>query len=393
MRRLPLLLVLTLVVAGCGDDAGTGGGSGDPIRVGQIVSLTGNYSPLGSENQKSVALSAEQINAAGGVGGRQIEITVRDDKSLPDQAVLAFNDLKGGSDAIIGSPFSNSALATLPLVDRAEIPYISLTPADEQVHPVHPYVFVVPATSATYAEATLQYLQATKVSRLAVAYDTKSSYAVAGFKGLQDKSGQYGVTLEPVEQFQTTATEFGAVFTHVRSSAAQALMVWATGAPAVALTKQYAASGLKLPLIFTGAQASKLFLDPAGRAAEGATVVSSIGVVGDTLPAGPQKTAIEELSTAFRTKYGYPPPQFAQDGYSGVKLLAAAVEKAGGTDRAKVRDALEGLTLTTPNGTYRYSATDHSGLTPDYIAVTTVRSGAFVPTDYAKAKLATVGGR
>jgi branched-chain amino acid transport system substrate-binding protein len=389
---MPLFIALLLVAtaAGCGDDDASG--SDDPIRVGQIVSLTGNYSPLGSENQKSVGLAIEQINSAGGIGGRRIELTVRDDKSLPDQAVLAFNDLKGKSDAIIGSPFSNSALATIPLVDREEIPYLSLTPADEQINPIHPYVFVVPATSATYAEATLQYLQATKVTRLAVGYDTKSSYAVAGFKGLQAKSGRYGVTLDPVEQFQTTATEFGAVFTHVRSSSAQALMVWATGAPAVALTKQYAASGLKIPLILTGAQASKLFLEPAGSAAEGATVASSIGVVGDALPAGAQKTAIEELSTAFRTKYGYPPPQFAQDGYSGVKLLAAAIEKAGGTDRAKVRDALEGLTLTTPNGTYRYSATDHSGLNADYVSVNTIKSGAFVPTDFAKAKLATVGG-
>ncbi|UQU62761.1 ABC transporter substrate-binding protein [Couchioplanes caeruleus] len=393
MRRpTPFLVALLLAaaVAGCGDDPS---GSDDPIRLGQIVSLTGNYSPLGSENQKSVALAVEQLNSAGGIGGRRVELTVRDDKSLPDQAVLAFNDLRRKSDAIIGSPFSNSALATLPLVDREQIPYVSLTPADEQVRPVHPYVFVVPATSGTYAEATLRYLQATQITRLAVAYDTRSSYAVAGYKGLQAAAARYGVTLGPVEEFQTTATEFGAVFTHVRSSSAQALMVWATGAPAVALTKQYAAAGLKIPLILTGAQASKLFLDPAGPAAEGATVASSIGVVGDALPAGAQKTAVEELATAFRTKHGYPPPQFAQDGYSGVKLLAAAIGKAGGTDRAKVRDALEGLTLTTPNGTYRYSATDHSGLTADYIAITTVRSGAFVPTDYSRAKLATLGGR
>lgn len=394
MRRpTPLLIALVLIAAaaGCGHD--DSGGSDDPIRIGQIVSLTGNYSPLGTENQKSVALAVDRINSAGGIGGRRIELAVRDDKSQPDQAVLAFNDLKADADAILGSPFSNSALATIPLVDREEIPYLSLTPADEQVQPVHPYVFVVPATSGTYAEAALQYFQATGVTRLAVAYDTRSSYATAGFKGLQAKSGQYGVTLAPVEQFQTTATEFGAVFTHVRASDAQALMVWATGAPAVALTKQYAASGLKIPLMLTGAQASKLFLDPAGQAAEGATIASAIGVVGDALPAGAQKAAIEELSTAFTAEYGYPPPQFAQDGWSGVKVLAAAIEKAGGTDREKVRAALEGLTLTTPNGTYRYSATDHSGLTTDYISINTVRSGAFVPTDYSKAKLATLGGR
>jgi branched-chain amino acid transport system substrate-binding protein len=391
-RPAPFLLALILATttAGCGDDAADGD---DPIRVAQIVSLTGNYSPLGSENQKSVALAVRQINDAGGVGGRRIELTVRDDKSLPDQAVLAFNEVKGEADAVIGSPFSNSALATIPLVDREKVPYLSLTPADEQVQPVHPYVFVVPATSGTYAEAALQYFQATGVTRLAVAHDTKSSYAVAGVKGLRDKATTYGVTLAPIEEFQTTATEFGAVFTHVRSSPAQALMVWATGAPAVALTKQYAASGLRIPLVLTGSQASKLFLDPAGPAAEGVTIASSIGVVGDALPDGAQKTAIKELSDAFTAEHGYPPPQFAQDGYSAVKLLKAAVEKAGGTDREKVRDALEGLTLTTPNGTYTYSATNHSGLTTDYIALNTVRGGKIVPTDYAKAKLATVGGR
>lgn len=141
-------------VAACGG-ANNEPGAGDrsPIRVGQIVSLTGNYSALGTENQKSVALAVEQINQAGGILGRQIVLTVKDDRSQPDQSVLAFNELKEGSDAIIGSPFSNSALATIPLVDREEIPYLSLTPADEQVNPIHPYVFVIPATSGTSREA------------------------------------------------------------------------------------------------------------------------------------------------------------------------------------------------------------------------------------------------
>jgi branched-chain amino acid transport system substrate-binding protein len=391
---MPLLACLTLAAAtaaACGDDAADG--DDGPIRVGQIVSLTGNYSPLGSENAKSVKLAVEQVNAAGGVLGRQLELVVKDDKSQPDQSVLAFNELKGQVTAVIGSPFSNSALATIPLVDREKLPYVSLTPADEQINPVHPYVFLVPATSATYAERILEYYQAVGLSKIAVAYDTKSSYAVAGFKGMRDKAAQYGVTLVATEEFQTTATQFSAVFAHTRSAGAQGLTVWATGAPAVALTKQYAASGLQVPLMLTGAQASKLFLDPAGAAAEGVTLASSIGVVGDYLPAGPQKDAVGELSTAFEEQHGYPPPQFAQDGYSGVKLLVAAIEKAGGTEPEKIRDALEGLTLLTPNGTYAYSATDHAGLSKDYISINTVQGGAFVPTDWAKSQLATLTGK
>jgi branched-chain amino acid transport system substrate-binding protein len=391
VRRLALsLAALSLIAAGCGDETAT---SSDPIRVGQIVSLTGNYSPLGGENKKSVELAVEKVNRDGGVLGRKLEVVVKDDKSQPDQSVLAFNDLRGDDvSAVIGSPFSNSALATIPSVDRAKIPYLSLTPADEQVKPLHPYVFVVPALASLYAERILQYLKATGVTSVAVAHDTRSSYAVAGFTGLKDKASKYGVRIVASEEFQTDATEFGAVFGHVRTSGAKALVVWATGAPAVALTKQYATAGLDIPLVMTGAQASKLFLDPVGPAGEGVTVASSIGVVGPDLPAGKQKDAVEELTSSFEKKYGYPPPQFAQDGYSGVKLLVAAIEKAGSTEPEKIRDALESLTLVTPNGKYSYGKDDHAGLGPEFIAVTTVTQGAFKPTDWTNKQLAELAG-
>ncbi|GLI02515.1 ABC transporter substrate-binding protein [Phytohabitans aurantiacus] len=398
MRRPTLYLAalaLAIVTAGCGDDSSDSSDSGGegPIKVGQIVSLTGNYAPLGTENEKSVKLAVEQVNAAGGVLGRQLELVVRDDKSQPDQSVLAFNDIKGDVAAVIGSPFSNSALATIPLVDREKIPYISLTPADEQVKPIHPYVFVVPATSATYAARILASLKAQGVTKLAVAYDGKSSYAKAGFNGTKEQAGEYGITLVATPEFQTTTTEFSAVFNQVRSSGAGALLVWATGPPGVALAKQYATAGLSVPLVFTGAQASKLWLEPVGAAAEGVTVASSVGVVGGSLPDGALKQAIDQLAGPFQTKYGYAPPQFAQDGYTGVKLLVAAIEKAGSTDPEKVQKALEGLSLTTPNGAYTYSAEDHAGLSADYISINTVKGGAFVPTEWSAWQLATVAGK
>lgn len=390
MKRLmsSLAALLLLTTTACGNDASEGGGSGT-LKIGAILSLTGNYAPLGSEDKKAVELAVQQINSSGGLLGRQIELLVRDDKSQPEQSVLSFNELKGGDvAAVIGSPFSNSALATIPQVDRAKLPYISLTPADEQVNPIHPYVYVVPATAATYADRILQYYQAQGLTRIAVAHDSRSSYANAGTNGMKSKASQYGITLVADEEFQTTTTEFSAVLNHVKASGAQALTVWSTGAPAVAFAKQYATAGLGLPLMFTGSQASTLWLKPTGPAAEGVFVASSIAVVGDALPAGPQKTAIEELSQPFLAQYGYPPPQFAADGYTGVKLLAAAVTKANSTDPEKIRAAFDGLTLLTPNGNYTYSGTDHAGLTADYISINVVKGGQFVATDWAKSKLA-----
>jgi branched-chain amino acid transport system substrate-binding protein len=394
-RFVPIFLALAITVAGGGCGAGLGGDDKPqrPLRLGLIAPLTGNYEPLGRDHKKAVELAVEEVNAAGGVQGHKIEIIVKDDRSTPDQSAANFTEIKDRVDLVIGSAFSNCALATIPLAEQAKVPYLSLAPADEQVDPVRPYVFVVPAISSKYAERLLQYFQATGVTKLAVAYDTKSSYAVAGFRGMQAKASTYGVTIVAAEEFQTSTPDFAPMFAKVKPSGAQALTIWATGPPAVTATKQYAAAKVGIPLVLTGAQASRLFLDPAGAAAEGVTIASSIGVVGPYLPDGPLKDTIGNLSRSFRGLYRYAPPQFAQDGYSAVRLLVAAVEHAKSIDRSQVRNSLEKVNLVTPNGVYAYSPTDHSGLTTDFIAVTRVDGGTMIPTDWARSQFAAATNR
>lgn len=363
-------------------------GAKPPINVGFIISLTGNYSALGSEDKKAVELAVEQVNEKGGLLGRPVRLITENDRSQPEQAVLAFNALKGGDvAAIIGPVYSNAALVTGPLADRERIPYLSLAPAAEQVEPIKPYVFVVPALTGTFGERYLQYMQAQHIKKIAIAYDSKSAYAVAGHTAMTALAPKYGVEIVKREEFETTTADFSAIFTHVRATAAQALVLWATGAPGVIAAKQYAASGLKTPLFLTASQASKLWLNPVGPAAEGMTVISAIGVVGEYLPAGPQKQVIDQMALPYSQKHGYSPPQFAQDGYSACLLLFEAIKKAGSSERAKIQQALEQMTLITPNGKFKYTPNDHSGLTPDFISVNVVKAGKLVPTEWARQQL------
>ncbi|WP_433512830.1 ABC transporter substrate-binding protein [Nonomuraea sp. CA-143628] len=387
-RFLPSLACLVLATAACGSGGGGGSDTQGPIKVGLIVSLTGNYTPLGSEDKKAVELAVEQINNGGGLLGRKVELVARDDKTAPDQGIVAYNQIKGEIDALIGPVFSNSALAIEPLAQRDKMPYLSLAPAQEQVEPIKSYVFVTPALSSMYAERYLQYLQATGLKTVAVAYDSKSAYSVSGHKAMVALAPKYGVKIAVDEPYETTTSDFSPLFTHVRGSAAEALVFWGSGAPGVTAAKQYAAAGLKVPLFLTASQASKLWLEPMGAAAEGMTVQSAIGVVGEQLPDGKQKQVIEQMAKPYQQKYGYPPPQFAQDGYSASLLLFEAIKKAGGTDKAKIQQALETMDLVTPNGRFRYSPTDHSGLSPEYISVNTVKNGQFITTPWAKAQLA-----
>ncbi|MFB4266676.1 ABC transporter substrate-binding protein [Nonomuraea sp. GTA35] len=389
MRRfLPSLVCLLLFTTACsGGGGGSSGGQADRIKVGLIVSLTGNYTPLGSEDKKAVELAVEQVNAQGGLLGRKVELVTRDDKTAPDQGIVAYNQIKGEIDALIGPVFSNSALAVEPLAQRDRMPYLSLAPAQEQVEPIKSYIFVTPALSSMYAERYLQYIQAEGIKTVAVAWDSKSAYSVSGHESMVELAPKYGVTIAVDEPYETTTSDFSALFTHVRDSKAEALVFWGSGAPGVTAAKQYVASGLETPLFLTASQASKLWLEPMGAQAEGMTVQSAIGVVGDHLPEGKQKQVIDQMAKPFQQKHGYPPPQFAQDGYSASLLLFEAIRKANSTDKTKIQQALETMDLITPNGRFRYSPTDHSGLSPEFISVNTVKNGQFVPTEWAKEQL------
>jgi branched-chain amino acid transport system substrate-binding protein len=93
------------------------------------------------------------------------------------------------------------------------------------------------------------------------------------------------------------------------------------------------------------------------------------------------------MAGPFQKANGYYPPQFALDGYNAVKLIAAAIEKAGSTDPAEIQKAMENLTLQTPEGEYTYTPSDHSGLTVDDVAIAEVQDGEFHLTDWSKEQL------
>jgi len=386
--------VVVLALTACGGASGNASGSGKdkgPIQIGQIASLTGNYTPLGTNDKFGAAQAVKEINDAGGLlGGRMLQITVKDDETKPDQAVIAFNDLvAAGAAAVVGSSFSNSSLAVIPQAERKKVVYVSTAAADEQVGPVRQYAFMTPPTAGAVAEQLLRYFKAQGMTKMAVAYDTQSAFAQTGWKKMSSLADKYGVTFTDKESFETTTTSFSSVFTHVRSSGAQGLMVWATGAPGVIITKQFAAAGLKIPLVMSHAEASTLYTKPAGSAANGVIVASSLGVIGPDLPSSKVKDVALKMAAPFQLANGYYPPQFALDGYSAVRLIAAAITKANSADPQKIQQAMQNVSLETPEGEYKYSATDHAGLNVDDVAITVVKNGAFTLTEWSKQQLST----
>lgn len=107
----------------------------------------------------------------------------------------------------------------------------------------------------------------------------------------------------------------------------------------------------------------------------------------------PLKTAIGKLAAPFAAKYGGQPSEFAADAYSGAQILFAALRKAAPSfSPAAIQAALSRLSILTPDGKYDYTSQDHGGLTPDDVAVVTVRDGTFQATPWQKSQYASLPG-
>lgn len=370
--------------AGSGKVAGTQTG---PIKIGMITSLSGAYTPLGTNDKLGAEQEVAAINAAGGINGRKIDLVVEDDGTNPTQAVTDYQTLvSDGVMAIVGPVFSSSAQATEALAGQNKMPTIYTAASDNLADPVEYYVYMTPPTTKIVAQQLLAYMKAKGYTKMAVARDT-SAFPTAGWDNMKAMASQYGIDFVYDGQFALTATDFTTILTQVKASGAQGLMVWGSGPAEVTLTQQARQMGLTIPLLFSHAEASYLYTKPAGSAGNGVIIASSIGGIGPYLPASyPGRSVITSFADTFQKDNGYYPPEFGFDAGGAVAMFAQAIRKDGATS-AGIAKALDTMTITTGDGTYHFSSTDHSGLTVAQVAITRDVNGTLQPTAFTKSKI------
>lgn len=207
-------------------------------------------------------------------------------------------------------------------------------------------------------------------------------YGETGSITTASRAEDAGIDVAFNEGYDPTATDFTALLTKFKNADADGLMVWGAGPGPVILTKQYSDLGIEPQLYLGGATASALFLEPAGEAAEGAIVTTSMPVVGTEVPAGEWHDLIADAAASFEEAEGYYPPEFFFMGYSAAMLLAEALSNVDTIDRESVRDAYASLEMTAPSGNYRLSAKNHSGLSASDISISQVVDGQFRMTQF-----------
>jgi len=354
--------------------------SSGPIKVGMVTSLTGNYAPLGTNDKLAAQQIVDGVNARNGINGRKIDLEIVDDGSDPNQSVIQFNKVIGdGVVAVLGPPQSTADLAIKPVANDKKMPTISLGAADDQVIPVTPYMWQTAPLSSQVARVCVDFLKSQAKTRLAMLYATKNAYAVAGHDSTKKILDQAGIQLVDDETFETSQTNFAPQFAKIADTRPDFLLVWATGAPPVVITKGWADLKNGIPLMMTAAEASTLYVQPAGAAAEGVFVQGSMGVLGQSLPASNKfKKLIDDFAGPFQQANNYYPPQFAWDGMLAATFLVDAITRKGATSE-QIKDGLDSIDLDTPQGHYTFTSQKHAGMPDSANLMTVVKDAQFAP--------------
>ena len=354
-------LLAAVVAFGCGIAQAQ-----EPVRIGAFLAVTGPAAFLGDPEQKTLELYIEKLNAAGGVLGRKLQLVSYDSAGDAEKARTFAKRLieQDKVDVIVGGSTTGETMAVVPLAEAAGMPFISLAGAVVIIEPVKKWVFKTPHTDRMACDKVFVDMKARGVAKVGL---------ISGSGGFDKSMRGECLKVAPTYRMQVVAdetygggdTDMTAQLTKIRQNAqVQAVLNAGFGQGPAIVTKNYRQIGMSVPLYQSHGVASKEFIRLAGEAAEGVRLPAAALLVADKLPdSDPQKLVVTHYSREYQARFKSDVSTFGGHAYDGLMLAVDAMKKAGSTDKARVRDALEATKgYVGTGGIVNMSATDHMGL-------------------------------
>jgi branched-chain amino acid transport system substrate-binding protein len=340
--------------------------SAEPIRIGVVTPLSGTYAGIGQQVRWGLELGVKEVNAAGGVMGRPIELTFEDEEANPSVAVQKADKLfqVGKVDFLTGTVNSGSTLAVGQLAERSgKLIATTVSFADSITgDKCSPNVFRVNARAGQQSAALAAWLAKekpkAKVFYLGPDYEMGRS-TVSAFRSNVERIGgaSLGEVFAPLD-----SKDYTQYFGQIRAARPDVLYTSVAGNDTVRLFTQLQEFGLLGNMTVVGASGSvtEQNIGAIGKAAEG--YITGVGYSAriDT----PEN---KKFVAAFRDAYKSDPDLYGADSYGLIYAYKAAVEKAQGTDTDKLRAALRGLKWQTPQGEKTIRASDHQAIQTMYV--------------------------
>ncbi|MEZ5123251.1 MAG: ABC transporter substrate-binding protein [Solirubrobacterales bacterium] len=342
MRRVLLLLAALWSTAVLGPAAASAALPAGDIPIGAAFSATGQGATYGGQQADAARLAVEEVNASGVLGPARLVLDVRDDGSSPRTATAAFTALiDGGAVALLGPTLSTSALAADRVAQARGVPVVSVSNTGDGVLDIGDDVFgvalperVVQPVTVKVSHRRLRYRRAAIISATGDAYSTsaravfrRSLKRLRGVRVVADATFAAG-----------SPTGRRRALRQVARSRPDVLFIAALAPDVIDVMARARATPALERVPFVGGDSFNTpgLMDQAGDVADGA-------ISGTAWIAGADTPGNAEFVRTYRARLGYQPDQFSAQAYTGVKLLAAAIVRAGSAEPRAIRDALARL--------------------------------------------------
>ena len=340
----------------------------EPLRIGWLASLTGPSSAPAIGFNRGVAFAADELNAAGGVNGRKVEIVTRDTQGDPTKAVNATQELISRSKvhAIWGPTNSGEALATTPIMARAKMPCVHPCVVDSLIDPVkYPNAFRMAPSNSQWDDAVRGYVLNTLMARNVAVFGDTTGYGTNAVAASVAAFGKDGANVVSQSQIDATQPDVTPDMLRAKNAGAGAIVVWSVSVGMLSrLMNVRNTLGWDVPIVghpSLGSGEVRGLLEKPGN-------WEKVFMVGYRSCSFGDDGKLPERSQAFVNKLAGKVELndtslwWVACGYDAVKLIASAVEGSGASTPESIIGAWN-KTMAYPGifGDYSFSASNHNG--------------------------------
>lgn len=339
--RCMVLVALALALAGARAQP-------PPVVVGAVVSQSGLLADLAVDLKKGLLLWQQEVNAAGGLLGRRVELRLEDDGSDATATGGRYEKLikEGGAELLVGPFGSAASVAAAAVAERSRRVLVNATGAGRLVHRKSPrYVFQLPAPLSAYGSGALELARRMELKRV-VLLARSDSPAQEIAERTRESAVKLGIQSGAIESFSPGERDFAPQVARAKAAGAQGWIAFGTAQDAAEMVKSFRKLGYAPQLLVAQGAAERKFIELVGQDAEYA-----IGISAYERRAATRGNA--QFTEAYAKQWSAEATHLAAEGYAAGKVLEEAVQRAGSLDQEKLRAALAALETETPLGRYQ----------------------------------------
>lgn len=311
-------------------------GGGDKVRVGVFMSLTGSTANFGISSTNGIKMAADEVNKAGGINGKQIEILVQDDRSDASEAATIVTKFvtQDQVHAILGEVASSRSIAAAPIAQNAKIPMLTPSSTNPEVTRKGNFIFrscfIDPVQGAAIAQFAARTLGA---KRAAIMVDRKNDYSTGLEKVISATFIRMGGQMVGTQSYQEGDQDFNAQLTDLKGKNPEVIFVPGYYNDVGLIAKQARDKGITVPLVGGDGWDSAQLYAIGGTALNGSYFTNHYSPF-DTDP------HVQKFVNDYKTRYGAVPDALAATAYDAAQIMFDAIKRSKSLAGTDIRDAL-----------------------------------------------------